>query len=47
MQEEGIPEEEYDFGVLCGGRRYKSQNTRAKKGESHSETEGRKPCIIV
>jgi hypothetical protein len=47
MQEEGIPEEEYKFGVLHRGRRYKRKNTGAGKGESHSEPEGREPCTIV
>jgi hypothetical protein len=33
MQEEGIPKEEYEFGELCRGRRYKRKNILRK--ESH------------
>jgi hypothetical protein len=47
MQEEGIPEEEEEFGELHKGRRYKRKKTRARKGESHNESEGRGPCAII
>jgi hypothetical protein len=33
--EEGISEEEDEFGVLCSGRRYKRLKTGAEKGEPH------------
>jgi hypothetical protein len=45
--EEGIPEEEEEFGELCRGRRYKRQNTGDEKGYLCSETEGRGPCAII
>jgi hypothetical protein len=44
--EEGIPEEEDEFGVLHSGRRYKRFKTGADKGESRSEYERRVPCTI-
>jgi len=47
MQEECILEEEYEFGVLCGGRRYKRQRTRDEKGELRRDPEGREPCVLV
>jgi hypothetical protein len=47
MQEDGIPEEEYDFGELQRGRRYKRKKTRVEKGEPHSDPEGREPCTLV
>jgi hypothetical protein len=47
IQEEGILEEDYNFGVLCQGRRYKRQKTRDEKGDSCNELEGREPCTIV
>jgi hypothetical protein len=42
--EEGIPEEEDEFGVLHSGRRYKRLKTGAEKGESCSEYEKRVTC---
>ena len=45
--EEGVSEEEYEFGVICSGRRYKRLNMEVYKGESHSEFERREPCVIV
>jgi hypothetical protein len=33
MKEEGIPEEEYEFGEMQRGRRYKRKKNRAEKGE--------------
>jgi hypothetical protein len=45
--EEGVSEEEDEFGVLHSGRRYKRLKTGAEKGESHSEFERREPCTIV
>jgi hypothetical protein len=39
--EEGIPEEEDEFGELCSGRRYTRQKTGAVKGELCSELKGR------
>jgi hypothetical protein len=46
MQEEGIPEEEYKFGVLHGGSTYKRRNNGVEKGESCSDPKGREPCTI-
>jgi len=39
--EGGLPEEEDDFGVFCGGRRYTRGKIGVKKGDLHSEPEGR------
>jgi hypothetical protein len=33
MQEGSVPEEEYDFGELCEGRRYKRKNIGAGREE--------------
>ena len=44
MQEGSIPEEEYDFGELCEGRRYKRKNTRDGREEKHSEEKENEPC---
>jgi hypothetical protein len=46
MQEDGIPEEQYEFGELHRGRRYKRQKIGAHKGDSHSEPKGREPCVL-
>jgi hypothetical protein len=40
MQEEDIPEEGYEFGELCRGRRYKRKNIEAERRELCSEIEG-------
>jgi hypothetical protein len=45
--EEGIPEEEDEFGVLCNGRRYKRLKTRVEEGDNHNEYERREPYEIV
>jgi hypothetical protein len=47
MEEEGIPEEDYEFGELSRGRRYKRKNIGDEKGGPHSEPEGREPCTLV
>ena len=47
MKKDDIPEEEYDFGELHKGRRYKRKKTGAKKGYSHSEREEREPFTLV
>jgi hypothetical protein len=44
---EFVSEEEYEFGVLCSGRRYKRRKTRVEKGESCSEPEWRGPCATI
>ena len=41
--EEGVSEEEDEFGVLRSGRRYKRQNIGDKKGEPCSDLEWRGP----
>jgi hypothetical protein len=45
--EEGISEEEDEFGVMSNGRRYMRLKTRAKKGDLRNEFERREPCAIV
>ena len=45
--EEGVSKEEYDFGVLCSGRRYKRLKIGAEEGEPCSECERREPSTIV
>jgi len=45
--EEGIPEDNDEFVILRGGESQKWQKTRAEKGESCSESEGREPCALV
>jgi len=47
MQEYGIPEEKYEFGELCRGRRYKKQKTGDEKGEPQSDIEGRDPFSLL
>jgi hypothetical protein len=47
MQEEGIPKEEYEFGKLERGRRYKRKNIVDAKGELCSEPKGRELCALV
>jgi len=47
MQEGSILEEEYDFGELHGGRRYKRQKTGAGREEHQSEPKEREPCTLV
>jgi hypothetical protein len=47
VQEEGIPEKEYEFGELHKGRRYQRKNTRDEKGESCNEPKGREPYALV
>jgi hypothetical protein len=45
--EEGITEEEDEFGLLHGERRYKRKKTGVEKGESRSEPKGIEPYAIV
>jgi hypothetical protein len=45
--EEGLLEEEEEFGELRRGRRYKRRKTRVEKGEPHNEPEGRGPFEII
>jgi len=45
--EEGILEEEDEFGVMCSGRRYKRLKFGDEKGESCNEYESREHCTIV
>jgi hypothetical protein len=47
MQEGSIPEEEYDFGELHGGRRYKRQKTGVGREEKHNELKESEPCAQV
>ena len=47
MQEGSIPEEEYEFGVLHEGRKYKRKNPGAEKRESRSNIERREPCKTI
>jgi hypothetical protein len=47
MQECNIPGEEYDFGELRRGRRYKRQKIGAGREEQHSEPKEREPCALV
>jgi hypothetical protein len=44
MQEGIIPKEEYDFGELHGGIRYKRIKTRSRREEKHSEPKESEPC---
>jgi hypothetical protein len=44
---EVVSEEEYEFGLLRSGRRYKMMNNGVEKGESNNEPMGREPCAIV
>jgi hypothetical protein len=46
MQEGIIPKEEYKFGELHGGRRYKRKKRGAGREESHSEIEEREPYVL-
>jgi len=39
MQEGSRPEEYYEVGELCRGRRYKRRNIGAGREESHNEPE--------
>jgi hypothetical protein len=39
MQEGSTPEEDYEFGELCGGRRYKRKKNGVGREESHNEPE--------
>jgi hypothetical protein len=44
MQEGSIPKEEYDFGELHGGRRYKRKNIGPGREEKHNEPKESEPC---
>jgi hypothetical protein len=47
MQDGSTPEEDYEFGKLCGGRRYKRKKTGVGREDLHSELEVPKPCAHV
>jgi len=47
MQEDGIPEEEYEFQEFHIRMRYKRKNIGDKKGETCSEMEGTEPFTLV
>jgi hypothetical protein len=47
MQDGSTPEEDYEFGKLHGGRRYKRKNIGVGREDLHSEIEVCKPCAHV
>jgi hypothetical protein len=47
MQEGNTLEEDYDFGELHRGRRYKMKKTGERREEPCSKSEEREPCAQI